>query len=60
MDNKKYAMDIAEVRKLGITNMFDRIKVIEVLKKIGCNDTANYLKNNKNNYIKLLEESGNY
>lgn len=54
------AQDIALVRKTDATNMFDRRNVIEVLYMMGHDTTAEYLEDNKSEYMELLKLSGEY
>lgn len=54
------AQEIAEVRKTGVVNMYDRGGVINVLEVLGYDYTADYIKENKEDYIKLLKLSGDY
>lgn len=51
---------IAMVRKTGMTNMFDRENVIIILKELGYNNIADYLEENKKEYLELLIESSKY
>lgn len=63
MDNQEkieMAQDISLVRKTGMTNMFDRRNVIEVLYMMGHDVTAEYLEDNKSEYMELLKLSGDY
>lgn len=48
------------VRRTGLTNMFDRKNVIVILKEFGYNNIADYLEENKKEYLELLIESGKY
>ena len=48
------------VRKTGMTNMLDRENVIIILKELGYDNIANYLKENKKEYLKLLMSSNKY
>ena len=48
------------VRKTGMTNMLDRENVIMILKELGYNNIADYLEENKKEYLELLIESGKY
>lgn len=57
-DRNCMAKEIAEVRRTGRTNMFDRITVIEILYQLGYDFTAEYLEENKGDYMSLLELSG--
>lgn len=59
-DIKECAMEIAEVRKTGIVNMFNRAGVVEALYQLGYDFTANHIRDNKEDYIELLEKSGEY
>ncbi|GAA0071699.1 hypothetical protein UT300003_32240 [Clostridium sardiniense] len=59
-DIKECAMEIAEVRKTGIVNMFNRAGVVEALYQFGYDFTAEYIRDNKEDYIELLEKSGEY
>ena len=63
MDNTikiSIARDIAKVRETGLTNMFDRIRVIEILGIMGYEDSVEYLTNYKADYMELLKLSGEY
>ena len=63
MDNTikvSIARDIAKVRETGLTNMFDRIRVIEILEIMGYEDSVEYLTNHKADYMELLKLSGEY
>lgn len=51
---------ITMVRRTGLTNMFDRKNVIVILKEFGYNNIADYLEENKKEYLELLIESGKY
>lgn len=57
-DREDMAKEIAEVRRTGKTNMFDRIAVIEILYDLGYDYTAEYLEENKEDYLDLLKLSG--
>lgn len=57
-DRKEMAHEIAEVRRTGRTNMFDRRAVIEILYELGHDYTAEYLEENKDDYFDLLKLSG--
>lgn len=59
-ERKLYAKDIAQVRRTGLVNMFNRKGVIKVLENLGCENTAEYIECNKKDYMELLKESGNY
>jgi chorismate mutase len=59
-DRIEMAKEIAEVRKTGMTNMFDRSSVIEILRDLGHDDTAEYLRDNRDEYMELLKLSGKY
>lgn len=59
-DRIEMAQEIAKVRESGLTNMFDRNRVIEILYAMGHDYTAEYLEENKNDYMSLLELSGEY
>lgn len=48
------------VRKTGMTNMFDRKNVIVILKEFGYNNIADYLEENKKEYLELLIASSKY
>lgn len=54
------AQELAYIRRVGATNMFDRKGVIEILQLIGQNTIAEYLEDNKSEYIELLVLSGKY
>lgn len=59
-DRIEMAKEIAEVRKTGAVNMFDRRSVIDILESLGYDFTAEYISENKNDYLALLEKSGEY
>ena len=48
------------VRKTGLTNMLDRENVIVILKEFGYNNIADYLEENKKEYLELLIASSKY
>lgn len=48
------------VRKTGMTNMLDRENVIIILKELGYDNIANYLEENKKEYLELLMSSNKY
>lgn len=57
---ERIAKAIAEVRRTGMTNMFDRSMVIELIDMLGHEDEADYLRNNLSEYGELLRKSGEY
>lgn len=60
-ENKiEMVQEIAEVRRTGLTNMFDRNSVIDMLYTMGYDYTAEYLEENKREYMDLLKMSGSY
>lgn len=54
------AKELAYIRRVGATNMFDRKNVIELLYLMGHDTTAEYLEDNKSKYMELLELSADY
>lgn len=54
------AKEIAAIRKTGLVNMFFVNDVLEVMVTMGYNNSAEYIKMNKTEYLKLLELSGDY
>lgn len=60
MDNNIIAKAIAEVRKTGKVNMFDRRNVVDVMQNLGYYEEAEYIIDNKDKYIDLLNLSSNY
>ena len=56
----KMAKDIASIRMIGRTNMFDRVAVIEILKEMDAYDTADYIEDCEDEYMELLILSGGY
>lgn len=60
MNKEDIIKGIAMVRRAGLTNMFDRKNVIMILKELGYNNIADYLEENKKEYLELLIESGKY
>lgn len=60
MNKEDIIKGIAMVRRTGLTNMFDRENVIVILKEFGYNNIADYLEENKKEYLELLIESGKY
>lgn len=59
-DKIEVAKGIAQVRRSGKVNMFDRRGVIDVMYMIGDDFSADHLASNPDDYIELLELSGNY
>ena len=59
-DRKECAQEIAEVRKTGRVNMWDRMGVAEVLYDLGYDFTAEHITDNRDDYLSLLKESGKY
>jgi chorismate mutase len=59
-DRIEMAKEIAEVRRTGETNMFDRTRVAELLEEMGFEYTAEYIRANVGDYGSLLELSGKY
>lgn len=57
-DRIEVAKSIAQVRRTGKVNMFDRRGVITLMYMIGDDFSADYLANNPDEYMKLLELSG--
>jgi len=51
---------LAEVRASGLTNMFDRGTVIEILEMWGEDEAAEWLKANKPRYMDALNAMGAY
>lgn len=60
MNKEDIIKGIELVRRTGLTNMFDRKNVIVILKEFGYNNIADYLEENKKEYLELLIESGKY
>jgi hypothetical protein len=56
----KIAKEIAEIRRTGLVNMFFLNDVLELMFVLGYNDTAEYIKMNRTEYLNLLELSGDY
>ena len=54
------AKEIAAIRRTGLVNMFFVNDVLEVMVAMGYNNSAEYIKMNKAEYLKLLELSGDY
>lgn len=54
------AKDLAEVRRTGKVNMFAIQHVKECLVELGCYSTAYYIQENKEDYISLLDLSGDF
>lgn len=57
---KSISHAIAIVRETGITNMFQRDKVLELMKEFGFENESNYLKEHKEEYSKYLDDSSDY
>ena len=57
---ERVAKAIADVRRTGLTNMYDRPTVIEIMDILGYNQEANYLRDNLQEYGSLLVKSGGY
>lgn len=60
MKKEDIIKSIELVRKTGMTNMLDRENVIIILKELGYDNIANYLKENKKEYLELLMSSNKY
>jgi len=56
-DRIDIAKEIAEVRKSGLVNMFDRFGV---LMDLGYDYAAEYIEKNRMDYLELLKLSGKY
>lgn len=60
-DIRETAQEIAEVRKTGRANMFDIEAVVYELYHLGHTFTAEYIQDNRKDYVdRLLELSGKY
>lgn len=59
-DRIEMAQEIAEIRNSSKTNMFDRQAVIDLLYENGYDFTAEYIIENKDDYLELLKLSANY
>lgn len=59
-DRIEMAQELAEVRGTGLVNMMDRKGVIDVLYSMGHDFSAEYLEDNKSDYMELLVLSGQY
>lgn len=59
-DRIEMAQEIAEVRKTSRVNMFDRAGVADVLGELDYPYTADYIMENRDDYLELLEMSSNY
>ncbi|BAO04977.1 uncharacterized protein CBO05P1_258 [Clostridium botulinum B str. Osaka05] len=59
-DRLEMAKEIAEVRKTGETNMLIRSNVINILYSLGYDFTADYIQNERTDYINLLKLSGDF
>lgn len=57
MNKEEVIKGIAMVRRTGLTNMFDRNNVILILEELGYNKIADYLKENRKEYLELLKAS---
>ena len=60
MNKEDIIKGITMVRRTGLANMFDRKNVIVILKEFGYNNIADYLEENKKEYLELLIEGGKY
>ena len=60
MNKEDIIKGIATIRRTNLVNMFDRKNVIVILKEFGYNNIADYLEENKKEYLELLIESGKY
>lgn len=58
--DERIAKAIADVRRTCLTNMFDRTMVIEIMDMLGNEEEADYLRNNLQEYGRLLRKSGDY
>lgn len=60
MNKEDIIKGITAVRKTNLVNMFDRKNVIVILKEFGYNNIADYLEENKKEYLELLIASSKY
>lgn len=54
--NKEIAIGLDEIRKSGLTNMFDRNMVVMLLYKFGHGEAAKWVENNRKEYGRLIFE----
>lgn len=51
---------IADVRRSGVTNMYDRKRVLEEISMNCSQEIKDYIKDHENDYLELLKLSGDY
>lgn len=51
---------IADVRRSGVTNMYDRKRVLEEISANCSEEIKDYIKDHENDYLELLKLSGDY
>lgn len=51
---------IAKVRRSGVTNMYDRKRVLEEISMNCSQEIKDYIKDHENDYLELLKLSGDY